>query len=465
MISVDLLVIGGGPGGYHAAFDAADRGMKVALADENATLGGVCLNRGCIPSKALLHVAALIQETRRASEWGATYADPSIDLDKLRAWKDATVQRMAKGLDELARQRKVQTFQGRAKLTGASSAEIAGHGRVEFKHCLLATGSRPKSPSLFHPLGNLLMDSTSALALENIPQKLLVLGGGYIGLEMGTVYAALGSRVTVVEMQSALLPGVDSDLVRPLARNLASMFETIHLDTKVTSASIVNGEVQVGMQKGSEETLETFSKILVSVGREPNTQALGLEHTAVQLEEGGFIKTDSNGRTDEPGIFAIGDIVAGAMLAHKASHDAQRAINWIERGEAGKSSVIPAVVFTDPEIAWCGLSETDARRKGIAFHVSRFPWSASGRAQAMGRGEGLTKLILEPESNKILGMGVVGVNAGELIGEGVLAMNMGASAKDLAHAVHPHPTLSETISEAAFAGMGQAIHIYKRPRK
>jgi dihydrolipoamide dehydrogenase len=458
-----LLVLGAGPGGYAAAFLAADLGMKVTIVDSDSKPGGVCLHRGCIPSKALLHIAKLINETHEAKAWGLDFGDPKIDVEKLISWKKDVVEKMSGGLVKLSQQRKVNFIQGHGVFLDSNTLEVSGKEKISFDHCVLATGSRPVVPEFFSSLGPLMMDSTSALELNEIPSRLLVVGGGYIGLEMGTVYAALGSQVTVVEMTNGLLPGVDRDLVRPMQARLKKAFADILLDTKVIAANRSSSDVSVVMESDSGKTEGTFDRILVSVGRRPNSNEIGLEKTKVETDSRGFVQIDNQQRTADPAISAIGDVVGGAMLAHKASSEAHVAIDEISDGEVASGvRVMPAVVFTDPEIAWCGLTETQARANGQNVEISKFPWGASGRAQTFGRPDGLTKLILAPESGKILGVGIVGSGAGELIGEAVLAIEMGATAKDLATAVHPHPTLSETLKEAAEAYLGKSPHVYKR---
>ena len=458
-----LLVLGAGPGGYVAAFLAADLGMKVTMVDSDPNPGGVCLHRGCIPSKALLHVAKLINETREARDWGLDFGEPKIDITKLKLWKNEVIEKMTGGLRKLSNLRKVTLIQGRGEFLDSHTIEVSGKEKISFDHCILATGSEPVVPEIFSGLGSAMMDSTSALELDEIPEKLLVVGGGYIGLEMGTVYAALGSQVTVVEMTSGLLPGVDRDLVRPLQTRLKKTFEEILLDTKVIKAQKSAQGVEATLESSRGETQATFDRILISVGRRPNSHGLGLENTGIKLDERGFVPCDGRNQTSDPAISAIGDVVGGAMLAHKASAEAHVAIGALSgsEGDAGKR-IIPAVVFTDPEIAWCGLTETEAKEREQDVLISKFPWGGSGRAQTLGRPDGSTKLILEPKTNKILGIGIVGSGAGELIAEGVLAIEMGATASDLARAVHPHPTLSETLKEAAEAHLGKSPHSLKR---
>lgn len=464
MNSKHLLVLGAGPGGYTAAFLAADLGMKVTLVDSHPKPGGVCLHRGCIPSKALLHIAKLINETRHAQAFGLEFGEPNIDIEKLRLWKNNVVQKMSGGLTQLAKQRGVTFINGQGVFKDSNTLEISGKEQVSFDHCILAVGSRPVVPEIFSGLGPLVMDSTSALELKDIPKKLLVVGGGYIGLEMGSVYEALGSRVTVVEMTDGILPGVDRDLVRPLQARLRKGFENILLNTKVTSVEESSGGVRVKLDSTSGSTEENFDRLLVSVGRQPNLSGLGLENTKVEIDGPGFIKVSQQQQTTDTSFWAIGDVAGGAMLAHKAARDAHLAVENIS-GQSVKPGlgVMPAVVFTDPEIAWCGVNETECLENEEQVNISKFPWGASGRAQTFGRPDGMTKLIIEPGTDKIRGVGIVGAGAGELIAEAVMAIEMGATVNDLASAIHPHPTLSETLKEAAEAYLGKSPHIYKKP--
>ena len=459
MSSKKLVVLGGGPGGYAAAFLAADKGIDVTLIDAGKKPGGVCLHRGCIPSKTLLHLAHLINETKEAKTWGINFGKPKIDLDAIRNSKNQIIDKMATGLAQLCKQRKVEFVSGKGKFKDSQTIEI-NDKIYPFDHCILATGSRPIQP--FQNDSNLI-DSTGALDLESIPEKLLVIGGGYIGLEMGSVYAALGSQVTVVEMMDGLLTGIDRDLVRPLQHRIKNQFEEIHLSTKVSEIKQVESKTHVTIENKSGTTQKVFDRILVSVGRAPNTDGLGLEKTQVKLNKKGFVIVDSQQKTSDPNISAIGDVIGGAMLAHKAAHEAKVAVEVIN-GESSNfnNRVIPAVVFTDPEIAWAGLTETEAKAQGKEFSIAKFPWRASGRAQTLRRDEGMTKLIVDPKSEKIIGVGLTGAGAGELISEGVLAIETGTKAKDLALSIHPHPTLSETLMEAADVFYGTATHIYKR---
>ena len=465
MTDTELVVIGGGPGGYSAAFLAADKGISVTLVSDESQLGGVCLQRGCIPSKALLHLAKLISETHEAKAWGLDFGEPQIDLDRLRNWKNDVVRKMTGGLAQLCKQRGIHLVTGRARFKGSDTISVDATASLKFKNAIIAVGSVPAIPGDFASASPNIMDSTRALDVESIPGRLLVVGGGYIGLEMGTVYAALGSQVAVVEMTDGLLPGVDRDLVRILQVNLKKKFESISLNTRLKSIQDTSQGVQVVLENEGGTTERIFDKVLISVGRKPNTQGLGLANTRVGLDGQGFIKVDQQLRTSDPGIFAIGDAVGGAMLAHKASHEGKVAVQVIsgDSVEFGQRT-LPAVVFTDPEIAWCGLTETEAKAQGLEITVAKFPWGASGRATTLGRNDGLTKLIVDPKSQRILGMGLVGSGAGELVAEGVLAIEAGLPVHDLAKAIHPHPTLSETVMEAAEVFAGTSTHIFKKPR-
>jgi dihydrolipoamide dehydrogenase len=468
--STQLVVVGGGPGGYAAAFLAADLGMEVTLVDLAPNPGGVCLYRGCIPSKALLHVAKLIGEARHADQWGITFGEPEIDLHKLREWKDGVVQGLTDGLGQLSKRRKVTFLQGRASFQDATTLVIQNSDREEdmlqFAHAIIATGSRPATlPGAYFDSPRL-MNSTSALELQDIPARLLVIGGGYIGLELGSVYAALGSRVSVVEMTDGLLPGADRDLVRYVAKPLEQQFEAIMLKTKVTALAEVSEGIRVTLEgpEGAADP-QVYDKVLVAVGRRPNATGIGLQNTQVVINERGFVEVNEQMRTAEANLFAIGDVVGEPMLAHKASHEGRCAVEAIAGHRvAFAPQAIPAVVFTDPEIAWCGLTETQARKENITVDVARFPWAASGRATTMDREDGLTKLLIDPQTERILGVGLAGSGAGELIAEGVLAIEMGALASDLKLSIHPHPTLSETLMEAAEVFFGQSTHLYRPPR-
>ena len=468
--NLHIAVVGGGPGGYAAAFLAADLGMKVTLIDPEVNPGGVCLYRGCIPSKALLHVAKLIDESRHAKNWGIEYGDPKIDLSRLRSWKQDVVKKLTGGLGVLSKQRKVQYMQGRAAFESSNTLRVSkasgGDESLTLDRIVLATGSRPAiipSLKLDHPR---VMDSTAALDLNDVPGSLLVIGGGYIGLELGSVYAALGSKVSVVEMLPGLLPGADRDLVLPLYQRVEKTFDSILLNTTVAAMKAESSGIRVSFDGAEVQQRErVFEKVLVSVGRKPNAEIPGLDKTQIQIGSRGFIEVNKQLQTNNPAIYAIGDLVGEPMLAHKASHEGRTAVEAIAGHKvAFEPSAIPAVVFTDPEIAWCGLTETQAQKENREIKVAKFPWGASGRAMTLDRTEGMTKLILDPQSERVLGVGIVGVGAGELIAEGVLAVEMAALAKDIALSIHPHPTLSETIMESAEVFFGTSTHVY-RPKK
>ena len=469
MNSVQLVVVGGGPGGYAAAFLAADLGLSVVLVDPEENPGGVCVYRGCIPSKALLHVANLITESRHAKAWGVEFGEPKIDIDQLRAFKNSVVKRLTSGTGQLAKHRKVHYLQGWAEIVDAHNLKVklsaGGEEAVQFEHALLATGSLPAIPPMLKVDDARVMDSTAALDLPDIPKSLLVVGGGYIGLELGSVYAALGSAVTVVEMTAGLLPGADRDLVDVLAKRVSQTMTSVLLETKVVSVKPEAKGVRVTLEGKADPKEQLFDRVLVSVGRRPNSKIPGLEKTRVQVDQRGFIMVDEQRRTHEPSIFAIGDVVGEPMLAHKASHEGRVAVE-VMAGEnvAFAPRAIPAVVFTDPELAWAGLTEAQAAKEGRHVTVAKFPWAASGRAITLDRTDGLTKLILDPESERLLGVGLVGPGAGELIAEGVLAIEMGATATDLKLTIHPHPTLTETMMESAEVFFGQATHVY-RPKR
>lgn len=465
-LTSEVVVLGAGPGGYAAAFYAADRGKKVLLVERDERLGGVCLNRGCIPSKALLHAAALITEAKESTSRGIHFSAPRIDLDKMRAWKDGIVGKLAQGVAALAQQRGVEVLTGKAYFQDSSTLRVetsTGQQFVRFDKAVVAVGSKPAMPAAFD-LGNpRIMTSTEALEIRQIPGRLLVVGGGYIGMELGTVYATLGSSVVVVEALGQVLTGADPDLVRPVLRKAAKLFSEIRTNVKVLKMATAGKQVQVHMEVGGEQREELYDGVLVSVGRAPNCADMGLENTGVRRDERGYITVDNRQQTDDPRILAIGDVVGGVMLAHKASKEARIAVdNLCGEHSVFEGIVIPAVVFTDPEIAWAGLTETEARASGRNVAVAKFPWTASGRALSFDRTDGLTKLVIDPETERILGVGIVGAGAGELIGEGVLALEMGATALDLAESVHPHPTVSETLMECAEAFYGHATHIASR---
>lgn len=465
-----VVVLGAGPGGYPAAFAAADHGLEVTLVNDDVAPGGVCLNRGCIPSKALLHVAKLINETREASHWGLSFSEPKLDLDKLRNWKDRdVVQKLTGGIGQLCKARGVKLLEGRGEFTDANTLKVKlKSGETEtltFDHCIIATGSSPAMPAAFQINDPRVMDSTGALELKDVPKRLLIVGGGYIGLEMGTVYAALGSKVTVVEFLPRLLAAADPDLVKPLQKRLESQFEAIHLNTKVASLKATSQGIVATLEGEGVEPEQTFDRVLISIGRRPNSRGFGLETTGVNVDDKGFIPVDAQRRTNVPHIQAIGDVAGEPMLAHKATREAHVAVEALIGEPAEFDNVaIPAVVFTDPEIAWCGLQEQEAKDKGIEVNVVKYSWGASGRATTLGRNDGLTKIICDAKSQRILGVAMVGVGAGELIAEGVLAVETAAVARDLAETIHAHPTLSETLMEAAEGIYGQATHSF-RPKR
>ncbi len=468
--SLNIAVVGGGPGGYAAAFLAADLGMTVTLIDPEVNPGGVCLYRGCIPSKALLHVAKLLEESLQAKNWGIEFAAPKIDLARLRTWKESVVKKLTGGLGVLSKQRKVHYVQGRAAFENSTTLRITKSDDTQesltFDRIILATGSRPAIVPTLKLESPRMMDSTGALNLEDIPGTLLVVGGGYIGLELGTVYAALGTRVTVVEMLPGLLPGADRDLVAPLHKRLEKMFAGILLNTTVAAVKDEGSGIRATFD-GPEvkEREQVFDRVLVSVGRKPNSEIPGLEKTPVQVGPRGFIQVNKQLQTDDPGIYAIGDVVGEPMLAHKAMHEGRVAVEAIAGHKvAFEPNAIPAVVFTDPEIAWGGLTETEAQKDNREIQVARFPWAASGRAITLDRPDGMTKLIFDPKTERLLGVGIVGAGAGELIAEGVLAIEMAALARDVALTIHPHPTLSETIMESAEVFFGTSTDIY-RPKR
>jgi dihydrolipoamide dehydrogenase len=468
--SLNIAVVGGGPGGYAAAFLAADLGMTVTLIDPELNPGGVCLYRGCIPSKSLLHVAKLLEEAQQAKGWGIDFAAPKIDLPRLRSWKESVVKKLTGGLGQLSKQRRVNYVQGRAAFEGSTTLRVTKADGVEesltFDRIILATGSRPAIVPALKLDTPRMMDSTGALNLEDIPGSLLVVGGGYIGLELGSVYAALGTRVTVVEMLPGLLPGADRDLVLPLHKRLEKMFDGILLNTTVASMKEEGTGIRATFEGADvKEREKVFDRVLVSVGRRPNSEIPGLEKTHVQVGQRGFIQVNKQLQTDDPSIYAIGDVVGEPMLAHKASHEGRVAVEAIAGHKvAFEPNAIPAVVFTDPEVAWCGLTETQAQKENREIKVAKFPWAASGRAVTIDRPEGLTKILFDPQSERVLGVGIVGAGAGEMIAEGVLAIEMAALASDVALTIHPHPTLSETVMESAEVFFGTSTHIY-RPKR
>jgi dihydrolipoamide dehydrogenase len=461
-IETALLVLGAGPGGYTAAFRAADLGLPVTLVERGPTLGGVCLNVGCIPSKALLHAARVIEDAAAMSAHGIDFGKPQVDAAKLRQWKDKVVGRLTGGLDQLARQRKVQVLRGTGRFVSPHHLEVVEGGTrrvVAFEQCIIAAGSEPaRIPGL--PEDPRIIDSTGALELD-LPSSLLVVGGGIIGLEMATVYAALGVPVSVVELLDQLMPGVDADLLRPLERRLRQRFAAIMTGTRVTGMTATAAGIEVGFEKDGKATAQTYGKVLVAIGRRPNGRAIGAEHAGIAVDERGFIAVDRQQRTHVAHIFAIGDIVGQPMLAHKASHEGKVAAE-VAAGHkrAFDARVIPSVAYTDPEIAWVGLTEQEARARGIDYGKGVFPWAASGRALAMGREEGLTRILFDPATRRVLGAGIVGVGAGDLISELALAIELGCDAGDIGLTIHPHPTLSETVAFAAEAFEGTLTDLY-----
>jgi dihydrolipoamide dehydrogenase len=463
-LHAEVLVLGAGPGGYTAAFRAADLGKKVVLVERYPTLGGVCLNVGCIPSKALLHSAAIIHETAESAGTGVKFAAPEIDLDKVRDHKNKVVKTLTVGLAGMAKQRQVTVVQGTAEFLDSHSVKVAtaeGDRTVSFDACIIAVGSQPVQIPGFPHDDPRMMDSTGALELADIPKRLLVVGGGIIGLEMATVYHALGSAITVVELMDQLIPGCDPDLVKPLHQRIAKWYEKIYLKTKVSKIEAADAGLKVSFEGEGAPESDTFDRVLVAVGRRPNGKLIGAEKAGVHVDERGFIPVDNTQRTNVPHIYAIGDVVGNPMLAHKATHEAKVAAEVIAgHKSAFLALTIPSVAYTDPEVAWMGLTETDAKAKGIAYEKASFPWAASGRALGIGRREGLTKILVEPETHRILGAGIVGPNAGELIGEAVLALEMGADVADIALTIHPHPTLSETFPFSAEMVEGTITDLY-----
>lgn len=464
VLQTQLVVLGAGPGGYASAFLAADKGMKVAMVDPRERPGGTCLHVGCIPSKALLHTAKLITDARDAEHAGLKFGPPQIDLAAVRGSATKVIDKLTGGLIHLGKERKVTTYASKGRFVDANTIALDDGRQLRFEHCIIATGSSPFIPGPLQINSPRVMDSTGALKLEDIPQKLLIVGGGYIGLEMGYVYAALGSKVTVVEFTDGLLPGVDRDLVVPLARRLTTLFDKIYLKTKVAGLKEAPGGVRAILE-GAEVTEKEplFNRVLIAVGRRPNTGDLGLDKAGVKLDDQGFIVVDPQRRTSSSKIFAIGDVAGQPMLAHKASYEGKIAVEAI----AGEKVIydvrgVPAVVFTDPEIAWCGLTEIDAEKQKREIKRVRFPWAGSGRALTLGRTEGLTKLIVDPTTDRVLGVGIVGPGAGEMIAEGMLALEMSATAHDIGLTMHAHPTLSETLGEAAESVYGMATHMLSK---
>ncbi|HEX3821233.1 MAG TPA: dihydrolipoyl dehydrogenase [Candidatus Sulfotelmatobacter sp.] len=468
--NLNIAVIGAGPGGYAAAFLAADLGMTVTLIDPEVNPGGVCLYRGCIPSKALLHIAKLIEESEQSKNWGIEFAAPKIDLARLRSFKEGVVKKLTGGLGILSKQRKVTYVQGKAAFENSSTLLVTksdgSSQSLTFDRIIIATGSRPAIVPALKLDTPRIMDSTGALDLEDIPGSLLVVGGGYIGLELGSVYAALGTRVTVVEMLPGLLPGADRDLVAPLHKKLEKLFESILLNTTVAAVKDEGNAIRATLKAQDGTTQEKlFDRVLVSVGRKPNSEIAGLDKTQVKVGAKGFLEVNKQLQTADPAIYAIGDVVGEPMLAHKAMHEGRTAAEAIAGHKvAFEPAAIPAVVFTDPEVAWAGLTETQAQKENREVKVAKFPWAASGRAVTLDRTEGLTKLLIDPQTERVLGVGIIGAGAGEMIAEGVLAIEMAALAHDVAATIHPHPTLTETVMNAAEVFFGTSTEIY-RPKR
>jgi dihydrolipoamide dehydrogenase len=467
----EIVIVGAGPGGYAAAFYAADLGKKVILVEQDKRLGGVCLNRGCIPSKALIHATHQITAAKESEHRGISFGSPTIDLAKLRAWKESVLAKLSGGVAQLAKLRGVEIWNGRGHFQDSRTLRVeTGEGQkfVSYDQAIVAVGSKSAMPRAFD-LGNpRIMTSREALEIEDIPQRLLVVGGGYIGMELGTVYAALGSQVSVVEAMDSILLGADPDLVRPVMASAQKAFKEVRLKTRVAKMETKGKQINVIIEADGQPKEELFDRVLVSVGRVPNCDDLGLESTAVQRDEKGFIKVNEQQQTQDPHLYAIGDCAGGVLLAHKASREGRVAVEAITgESSGGNPFVVPAVVFTDPEVAWCGLTEAEAKQKGTEVKVAKFTWAASGRALTFDRTDGLTKLIIDPETERLLGVGIVGHGAGELIAEGVVAIEMGATARDLALCVHPHPTLSETLMEAAEVFYGHPTHTFvkKPPQK
>jgi len=471
-LTTDLVVIGAGPGGYAAAFCAADRGKRVMLVEQDRRLGGVCLNRGCIPSKALLHATELIREAKGSSQLrGITFGAPRVELEKLRAWKETMLNKLAHGIGTLAHHRGVQVVAGHGRFESSSVLQVEtteGRQRIAFTTALIASGSQPARPASLAQDSPHIMTSTEALELREIPKSLLIVGGGYIGLELGTVYATLGSRVVLMEALESLLAGADADLVRPVQRYAERAFAAVRLGTNVVSLVEDGAQVIVTSEGDGGRNEERYDRVLLCVGRVPHCDGLGLERTRVTRTAQGMIAVNAQQQTTDPAIYAIGDVVGGPFLAHKARHEARVAVAaMMGVSDGAATAVMPAVVFTDPELAWCGLTEAEARAQDRPIAIARFPWSASGRALTLDRPDGLTKLVIDPGTERILGVGIVGAGAGELISEGVLAVEAGVTAKTLARSIHPHPTLSETLMECAEVFYGNAIHLagHRRPQR
>ena len=469
-LHAEVVVLGSGPGGYTAAFRAADLGKKVILIEEHTSLGGVCLNVGCIPSKALLHAAKVIEESKEMGEFGVSFGKPKIDLDKLRGWKDGVIGKLTKGLTGLAKQRNVEVLVGRGQFTSTNMIEVQsadGAQKVSFDAAIISAGSKvTKIPGIPYDDPRV-MDSTDALTLQSIPKSMLVIGGGIIGLEMATVYHSLGTKITVVELADSLIPGADKDIVRPLQKRLKKQYEGIHLKTKVVALSAEKNGLKAEFDGDSKPKSFIYEKVLVAVGRTPNGKIIGAESAGINVDSSGFIAVNKQMQTNVPNIYAIGDITGNPMLAHKATHEGKLAAEIIAGKKASfDARTIPSVAYTDPELAWMGITETQAKLEGIEYEKATFPWAASGRSLAMGRDEGITKLLFSKENKRLIGAAIVGSNAGELIGETVLALEMGADAEDIGLTIHPHPTLSESIFFAAEIAEGSITDLYmpkKRP--
>src|SRR5215469_1722152 len=467
-IKTEVVVVGSGPGGYAAAFYAADMGKKVILVEKEKVLGGGRLNHGYIPSKSLLYATHQIVNSRESAHRGIEFTEPKVDLEKLRHWKNSIIAKLSGGVTTLAKMRGVQVVAGRGYFEGSQKLRVEtdqGQQFIEFDKAILAVGSVPAMPKAFD-LGNpRVMTSTEALETPDVPETMLIVGGGYIGMELGFVYAALGSKIVVVEALDNILAGADQDLARPVVANAKKLFKEIRLKAKVTKMATVGKQIKVAMEYNGQKLEELYDRVLVSVGRVPNKADQGLENTKIQFDEKGFVKTNEQRLTDDPNIYAIGDIAGGILLAHKAHKEARIAVEAICGGKAVFDSVVPAVVFTDPELAWCGLTEAEAKEKGIQYQVAKFPWTASGRALSFDRTDGVTKIIADPNTDRVLGVGICGAGAGELISECVLGIEMGATVEDIAETIHPHPTLSETVMEAADAFYGHATHIFTRKKE
>ena len=469
VIHAEVLVLGGGPGGYTAAFRASDLGKQVVLVEKYPVLGGVCLNVGCIPSKALLHVAQIVHEADEFENHGLSFGKPTFDLDKIRAWKEGITNTLTGGLARLATQRKVQVIQGLGQFTGANSLDVvteSGTQQITFDNAIIAAGSKVNKIPVFPNDDPRLMDSTDALNIEDVPKKLLIVGGGIIGLEMATVYHGLGSEISVVELMDQIIPGCDKDLVTPLQRRIKKQYKNIWLKTKVANIVPQDDGLKVTFDGENAPEAEVFDKVLVAIGRKPNGKLIGAEKAGVNIDERGFIAVDKQQKTNVPHIFAIGDIVGNPMLAHKAVYEGKIAAE-VSAGHksAFDALTIPSVAYTDPEVAWMGLTENQAKEQGIAYDKGAFPWAASGRSLSLSRNEGLTKMLCDPETGRILGAGMVGPNAGELVAEAVLALKMGADAEDVGLSIHAHPTLSETFAFAAEMVTGTITDLYVKKDK